>query len=79
MNRDIRLNVETQPTPVDKPYANMLGPIYKSKAMYKGSEVEIILTPFANIGQWFRPGENKPQKWSSNFTYGVWLYDKDMK
>ncbi len=75
MNKDIRMNVDVTPTLVNKPEVNMLGPVYKTKALYSGNDVEVVLTPFANIGQWFRPGEQKPQKGSDAFTYGIWLYN----
>ena len=39
----------------------------------KGSR-DRYLDSFANIGQWWRNGEAKPQKWSDAFTYGIWLY-----
>jgi hypothetical protein len=39
----------------------------------------VILTPFANIGQWFRPDGIKPQKYANAFTYGIWLYNIDTK
>lgn len=35
---------------------------------------EIMLTPFANIGQWWRNGETKPQHGTDAFTYGIWMY-----
>lgn len=72
--KDIRLNVSVKPSVVDKPYANMVGPVYRTKALYKGSEVEVLLTPFVDIGQWFRPSGQKPEKNAEMFTYGIWLY-----
>ena len=74
--KDIRLDVDVKPSVVNKPYANMLGPVYRTKALYKGSKVDVVLTPFVNIGQWFRPGEQKPEKNADMFTYGIWLYKK---
>lgn len=74
MDKDIRMNVDIKPTPISKPGLNILGPVYQTKALYQGNEVNVILTPFANIGQWFRPGEQKPQKNAEAFTYGIWLY-----
>ena len=52
----------------------MVGPVYRTKALYKGSEVEVLLTPFVDIGQWFRPSGQKPEKNAEMFTYGIWLY-----
>lgn len=75
MDQDIRMNTTMKPTLINKPDNNMLGPVYQTKALYKGSEVDVILTPFANIGQWFRPDGIKPQKYANAFTYGIWLYN----
>ena len=59
--------------PTDKiPYA--LGPVYQTQASYMGRKVDVLLTPFANIGQWFRPGEEKPYRNADAFTYAIWLY-----
>ena len=79
MEQDIRMNVAIKPTSVSKPDKDMLGPVYQAKALYKGSEVDIVLTPFANIGQWFRPDGVKPQKNADAFTYGIWLYDNNIR
>jgi len=51
----------------------------KAKGLYKKSETEITLTPFTNIGQWFRQGEAKPNKHSDAFTYGIWIYNTEVK
>jgi DUF1680 family protein len=79
MEKDIRVKTDALPALVDKPYPNMLGPVYRTKALYKGSEVNLVLAPFTNIGQWFRPDEQKPQKNATAFTYGIWLYDTNTK
>jgi len=75
MERDIRIQADVLPALTDKPYQNMLGPVYRTKALYKGSSVDVVLVPFTNTGQWFRPDEQKPQKNTDAFTYGIWLYD----
>ena len=75
MNKDIRVEPDVKPVLTNKPDKSMLGPVYRTKAMYKGREANIVLTPFANIGQWFRPGESRPQPYSDAFTYGIWLYN----
>ena len=74
MEQDMRMNVTSKPTAINKPRKDMLGPVYQAKALYKGSEVDVVLTPFANIGQWFRPDGVKPQKNADAFTYAIWLY-----
>lgn len=60
--KDIRLDVDVKPSVVNKPYANMLGPVYRTKALYKGSKVDVVLTPFVNIGQWFRPANRNRKR-----------------
>ncbi len=52
----------------------MMAGCFKAKGTYKGNAVELILTPFANIGQWWRNGEAKPQPWADAFSYGIWTY-----
>ena len=74
MDKDIRVDTSVVPVKIDKPETDILGPVYQTKALYKGSEVNIVLTPFTNIGKWFRTGEAKPQKNADVFTYGIWLY-----
>ena len=75
----VRVNTTLKPASVSKPDNHMLGPVYQTKALYKGSEVDVTLTPFVNIGQWFRPDGTKPQKNASAFTYGIWLYNVGTK
>jgi DUF1680 family protein len=79
MEKDIRVQTDALPALIDKPYQNMLGPVYRTKALYKGSDMDVVLSPFANTGQWFRPGEQKPQKNAVMFTYGIWLYNTDTR
>ncbi|MCW0481384.1 beta-L-arabinofuranosidase domain-containing protein [Gaoshiqia sediminis] len=79
LDKDIRVDTSVSPTVTDKPDEQMLGPVYETKALYKGNEVNIILTPFANIGQWYREGAPKPDEHSNAFSYGIWLYDTSIK
>lgn len=74
--KDIRIDTSIVPVLTDKPQTDMLGPAYKTRALYKGKEIEVTLTPFANTGIWYREGEEKPEKNSDAFTYGIWLYSK---
>ncbi|MFT0716137.1 beta-L-arabinofuranosidase domain-containing protein [Flagellimonas lutimaris] len=77
IDEDIRIDISAEPSMVEKnPFQNILGPVYKTKALYKGSETDVFLTPFTNIGQWYRPGEQKPQKSAEAFTYGIWLFNE---
>lgn len=73
-DKDLRLDVSSVPVKTDKPVDNLLGPVYKAKAYVKGLPVDVTLTPFANNGQWFRPGEAKPLPRSDFFSYGIWIY-----
>ncbi|MFD2099043.1 beta-L-arabinofuranosidase domain-containing protein [Flagellimonas iocasae] len=76
---DIRIDTTVEPIQIDKPYENILGPVYKTKALYKGSETDVVLTPFTNIGQWYRPDEPKPVREADAFTYGIWLFNEGTK
>jgi DUF1680 family protein len=72
-NKDLRIDVSVKPqrTAVTP---NAMGPFFRTKAMYKGSKVDVNLVPFANIGQWYRLGEPKPQHSADAFTYAIWMY-----
>lgn len=77
--KDIRVDISRQPKRVEKLYPHMLGPVYQTKASYKGTNVMIYLTPFTDSSQWFRPNEQKPNKNAEAFTYGIWLYKEGTK
>ncbi len=79
MDKDIRIKTDMLPVQIANINENIIGPVYKTKALYKKSEVEVILTPFTTIGQWFRPNESKPNHSSDAFTYGIWLYNTEVK
>jgi hypothetical protein len=79
IEKDLRICTDVTPEITNKPNMNIMGPLYKTKAIYKGHEVQVILTPFVNTGQWFRPGEIKPNKYSDHFTYAIWLYNTEDK
>lgn len=76
LEKDIRIDTSVVPIPLDKPQADMMGPAYKAQALYKGKKVEVVLTPFTNTGIWYRDGEEKPERYSDAFSYGIWLYGK---
>lgn len=78
MEKDIRIHTDIAPVPVTKPDQSLMGPAYRTKALYKGTEVDVMLTPFVNIGQWFRPGETKPKKNTDAFSYGIWQYNTEI-
>ncbi|MBS2099582.1 beta-L-arabinofuranosidase domain-containing protein [Carboxylicivirga linearis] len=75
LENDLRINTSEHPTMESKPDNKMLGPVYEAKATYKGKDVKVNLTPFANIGQWYRKDGPKPDKHSKAYSYGIWLYD----
>ena len=72
--RDIRFDISSLPVAVGKVDPTMMAGCFKAKGTYKDSPVDLVLTPFANIGQWWRNGEPKPQPWSDAFSYGIWTY-----
>jgi hypothetical protein len=75
---DLRIDTNADLVRIPCPIPNMLGPTFKTKALYKRSPVELVLTPFVNIGQWWRPEEAKPDKSADAFTYGIWMYGTDV-
>lgn len=79
IERDVRVDTSVLPQLTSKPDASILGPAFHTKAVYMGCPVELLLTPFTNIGQWYRPGESKPAPGTDAFTYGIWLYDTATK
>jgi DUF1680 family protein len=76
IDSDLRIDVNKQPTMTACPSSSLMGPMYKTSAWHLGNPVIINLVPFANIGQWFRLGEAKPQRDTKAFTYAIWLYKK---
>ena len=74
MEKDIRMDTNSEPKWIQKPDTEMLGPVYQTQASYMGRKVDVLLTPFANIGQWFRPGGEKTYRNADAFTYAIWLY-----
>ncbi|MCW3788934.1 beta-L-arabinofuranosidase domain-containing protein [Plebeiibacterium sediminum] len=78
LNTDIRVDTSIKPIKIHKPDASLLGPVYETKAYYDKKEVNVILTPFANIGQWYRKDGPKPDEHAHAFSYGIWLYDSSI-
>lgn len=76
MEKDIRIDIKSKPVVTDNPYPDIqiAGPVFQTKANYMGRNIDILLTPFANIGQWYRPYEQKPNKYTKAFAYSIWLY-----
>lgn len=76
LNKEIKINIDAVPEVAEKPEENMLGPVYWADAMFKGKDIKVKLVPFANIGQWYREGQAKPDKYSNTFSYGIWLFNE---
>lgn len=73
IENDIRIDTTAAVEEAPLPAPSLLGPAFYAAATYKGTPCRLLLTPFANIGQWWRPGEQKPQKNASAFSYAIWL------
>ena len=79
-SRDVRVDVNTLPVRVkgsdfEGKGSAVMGPLYEASADYMGRKVNLRLTPFCHIGQWWRGGEQKPGHGSRAFSYAVWLYN----
>lgn len=73
---DFRVDIEKSPLKIKKPYSGIMGPAYRAEVVYKGKNTQAILTPFTNVGQWYRPGEEHPSPDVTAFTYGIWILPK---
>lgn len=74
MSKDIKVDVSQKPQVAEMPASGLMGPAFKTIANYKGRKVDVNLLPFANTGQWVRPGQDKPDIHSDEFSYAIWLY-----
>ena len=45
--------------------------------LVSGPVVKATMTPFANVGRWYRDGEPRPRRDDRAFSYAVWLQDSD--
>ena len=73
--RDVRIDVNKLPQrQTFNDTESVMGPFYQTDANYMGRNVILTLTPFCNIGQWWRDGEQKPWHNSNAFTYAIWMY-----
>ena len=71
--RDVTIDTGKLPVRTALPDSSLQGPAYRAEADYMGRKVQLTLTPFCNIGQWYRKGEQKPRKNTKAFTYAIWL------
>ncbi|MBQ2002322.1 MAG: glycoside hydrolase family 127 protein, partial [Bacteroidaceae bacterium] len=73
--RDMRIDVSKLPQrQTFNDTESVMGPVYQADANYMGRNVKLTLTPFCNVGQWWRPDEQKPWRNSNAFTYAIWMY-----
>lgn len=77
IEKDIHINVKELPAKIGKVNKTIMTSCFKAKGLYKGSPVELVLTPFANIGQWWGNASSKPQKNTDAYTYGIWIHPKN--
>ncbi len=54
--------------------ADALGPFYKTEAKLKdGRSEELVLSPFANLGRWYKDPEARPDIKQKLYRYSVWM------
>ena len=62
---------------IEKP-GKLVGPVYAAEFVTAdGKRLSVPMVPFTNIGQWYRPGEPKPDKNSAAFSYAIWFVDQN--
>ena len=76
LGRDLIIDISEKPIPAAKPGPRMLGPAFRTRVSYEGQQVPVVLTPFANIGQWYGDPADLPAKDRPAYSYAIWLYDK---
>tara|TARA_Y100001933_G_scaffold249523_2_gene284613 strand:- start:14 stop:967 length:954 start_codon:yes stop_codon:yes gene_type:complete len=56
----------------------VVGPAFEIPCVtLEGEEVEMTMLPFTNIGQWYRPGEARPDRHAGTYSYAIWLQSAD--
>lgn len=81
ISKDFRVDTSKLPTKIHLPAEGLMGPAFSAAVEYKGSPRDVVLVPFTNVSQWYRPNEPKPNPNCTAFTYNTWLYpieDKTM-
>lgn len=62
---------------ISKP-GDLVGPVYEAEFVNAdGKALRVPMVPFTNIGQWYRPGEPKPERNSAAFSYAIWFADRE--
>ena len=65
------LTLKTEP-------AGTLGPVYEATVQLPNlKKIQVPIVPFANIGQWWERGEERPSKNARAYAYAVWFYGGD--
>ncbi|BCM89296.1 non-reducing end beta-L-arabinofuranosidase [Abditibacteriota bacterium] len=76
---DAGVNIENAPRYALVPTpTNAVGPTFEVPVtLLDGSTLQARMLPFANVGTWYRPGQDKPRPDSISYSYAVWLNDKN--
>lgn len=62
---------------ISKP-GDVVGPVYEAEFVTgSGQTVAVPMVPFTNIGQWYRPGEARPDRNAAAYSYAVWFVDQE--
>jgi DUF1680 family protein len=76
LEKELFINPDILPKKIEKLTKDMLGPVYQTEASYNGHPIEVIFTPFVNVGQWFEIDSEKPKLNAKTYSYAIWMYDK---
>jgi hypothetical protein len=72
---ELLIHPDKTPVITQKPDKDMLGPVYQTVATCNNQAVNILLTPFVNVGKWYQDENNKPEKGANTYSYAIWLYE----
>lgn len=62
---------------VEKP-AKLVGPVYEAEFVRPDGElVKVPMVPFTNIGQWYHPDGEHPDRNAPAHSYAVWFVDRE--
>ncbi len=62
---------------IGKP-GELIGPVYEAEFVAgSGEHVRLPMVPFTNLGQWYRPGQPKPERNAAAYSYATWFLDQD--
>lgn len=72
---DVKFIVNDNPNfkEVDIHRSDILGPVFEIPVKLKSNKIKsAIMLPFANIGNWYKDPNNKPEKDSKTYSYAIW-------